>query len=226
MGAAQGQMPGREEGRRSSEDEQEQDKASHQLALSGSSECNEGTPANSLELDLPRIRVHLAKAEEQGSQVQQRVSEKDLYQLHQVDVPWMRQKMLHWGTCEGEKVEGTLGKKEKKNTQGKDPRTFKESVERWRVLRKRKEKKWRQRKKKKDKKNKVKYRRSVWWKKAKERIAKLFAAKLKQGKKEKEGRNNGKRTKTRQVLGKSGRWLFSLSLWHRTGCVLTQQQKD
>ena len=41
MGAAQGQMPGREEGRRKSEDEQEQDKAS-QLALSASSVCNEG----------------------------------------------------------------------------------------------------------------------------------------------------------------------------------------
>ena len=33
MGAAQGQMPGREKDRRSSEDEQEQDKASQQLAL-------------------------------------------------------------------------------------------------------------------------------------------------------------------------------------------------
>ena len=31
----------------------------------------------------------------------------------------------------------------KANSQGKDPRTFKEPVERWRVLRKRKEKKWR-----------------------------------------------------------------------------------
>ena len=50
-------MGGREEGRRSSEDEQEQDKASQQLALSGSSGCNEGTPASSLDFDLPRIRV-------------------------------------------------------------------------------------------------------------------------------------------------------------------------
>ena len=39
-----GQMPGREVGR-SSEDEQEQDKASQQLALSASGGCNEGTPA-------------------------------------------------------------------------------------------------------------------------------------------------------------------------------------
>ena len=57
--------------------------------------------------------VHLVKAEEQGSQVQQRMSEKDFYQIPQVDVPWMRKKMLHWETCEGEKVEGTLQRKEK-----------------------------------------------------------------------------------------------------------------
>ena len=75
MGVAQGQMPGREEGRRCSEDNQEQNKTSQQLALSASNGCNEeGTPANSLELDLPRIRCVLVKAEEQGSQLQQRMS--------------------------------------------------------------------------------------------------------------------------------------------------------
>ena len=57
-----------------SEDNQEQDKTNQQLPLSASSECNEGTAANSLELDLPRIRVHLVSAEEQGSQVPQRMS--------------------------------------------------------------------------------------------------------------------------------------------------------
>ena len=66
MEAAQGQMPGREEGRRTSEDEQEQDKASQQLALSGSSGCNEGTPASSLELDLPRIRGALGEGGRAG----------------------------------------------------------------------------------------------------------------------------------------------------------------
>ena len=86
-GTAQGQMPGREEGRRNSEDEQEQDKASQQLALSAPSGCNEGTPASSLELDLPRVRVHMVKAEEQGSQVQKRMSVKDFYQTPQLDVP-------------------------------------------------------------------------------------------------------------------------------------------
>ena len=33
-------------------------------------------------------------------------------------------------------------KKEKRNSQGKDPRTFREPSERWRVLKKRKEEKW------------------------------------------------------------------------------------
>ena len=50
------QMSEKERGRRTSEYEQEQDKASPQLALSASSGCNEGTPASSLELDLPRVR--------------------------------------------------------------------------------------------------------------------------------------------------------------------------
>ena len=61
MGATQGQMPGREEGRRNSEDEQEQDKASQQLALSASSGCNEGTPVGSLEPDFPSVRGALGE---------------------------------------------------------------------------------------------------------------------------------------------------------------------
>ena len=40
----------------------------------------------------------------------------------------------------------------KRNSQGEDPRTFKETVERWRVQKKRKEKKRKEKKKKKDKK--------------------------------------------------------------------------
>ena len=61
MGATQGQMPGREEGKRNSEDEQEQEQASQQLALSASSGCKEGTPASSLEFDLPRVRSALGE---------------------------------------------------------------------------------------------------------------------------------------------------------------------
>ena len=45
----------------SGEDEQEQDKASQQFSLSASSGCNEGTPACSLELDLPRVRGALGE---------------------------------------------------------------------------------------------------------------------------------------------------------------------
>ena len=37
-------------------------------------------------------------AEEQGSQVQQRMNEKDFFQTPQVDVPWMRKRILHWMT--------------------------------------------------------------------------------------------------------------------------------
>ena len=56
------QMSEKERGRRNSEYEQEQDKASPQLALSASSGCNEGTPATSLELDLPRFRGALGES--------------------------------------------------------------------------------------------------------------------------------------------------------------------
>ena len=53
-------MPGKGGGRRNSEDEQEQGKASQQLAVSVSG-WNEGTPAGSLELDLPRVRGALGE---------------------------------------------------------------------------------------------------------------------------------------------------------------------
>ena len=36
----------------------------------------------------------------------------------------------------------------------------------------------------------MKYRRSGWWKQAKERLAKFFATKLKEGEKEKKGRKS------------------------------------
>ena len=97
MGAAQGQMPRREEGRRSREDEQEQDKASQQLALAVSSGCDEGTPASCLELDLPRVRGALGECGGAGK----RMSEEGLCQTLQVDFPWKR--TLHQGPV---KVEG------------------------------------------------------------------------------------------------------------------------
>ena len=53
------------------------------------------------------------------------MSEKYFYETPQVDFPWKR----IWGTCEGERVEGTFSKeeKEKRNSQGKDQRTFDEN---------------------------------------------------------------------------------------------------
>ena len=98
--------------------------------------------------------------------------------------------MLHWGTCEVVRVEGTYCKEEKEmrnrqgkdpmtcegnsqggdlatpkaNSQGEDPRTFKEPVEKMRAQKKWKEKSWKK-KKEKDKKKKVKSKRSSLWKK-------------------------------------------------------------
>ena len=85
--------------------------------------------------------------------------------------------------------------KEKRNSHGKDPRTFdensqggdlstpegprrtfKEPVERWRVLRKRKEKQWRK-KKKKDKKKNVKYQKKQLVEKGERKDCKAFCGK-------------------------------------------------
>ena len=49
-------MPGKEGGRRNSEHEQEQGRTSEQLVLPAPSGFNEGTQANSMELDFPRVR--------------------------------------------------------------------------------------------------------------------------------------------------------------------------
>ena len=70
--------------------------------------------------------AHLVIAEEQGSQVQQRMRSNSPCRL-----PTEEDASL--GTCEGKRVEGAFCKDEKemRNGQGKDPRTFKELVERW-----------------------------------------------------------------------------------------------
>ena len=95
------------------------------------------------------------------------------------------------------------------NSQGEDPRTFEAPVRRWRVQKERKQNKWKKKKKKKEKK-KVKCRRSSWWKKCKGRIASFLAAKMKE--EEKKCRKRDTRIRTRQVLGMSGRLLFLLVL--------------
>ena len=55
-GSDPGQVPGRGEGRRNSEDEQEQGKTSQQLVIPAQGGLNEGAPASSMELDPPRVR--------------------------------------------------------------------------------------------------------------------------------------------------------------------------
>ena len=65
----------------------------------------------------------MVNAEEQESQVQQRMSEKD-HQIHQVDVPWRRKKMPHWRLVKWVRLTELIVKE---NSQGKDPRTFDEN---------------------------------------------------------------------------------------------------
>ena len=69
------QMPGKEGGRRNSVDEQEQDKAIWRCQRQAG--CNEGTLVWSLILF--GFGVHLANAEEQGCQAQQKMSEKKAF---------------------------------------------------------------------------------------------------------------------------------------------------
>ena len=98
--------------------EQEQGRAGQQLVLPAPGGFNEGTPASSMELDLPRVRGAHGGWEEQGIQVPQKI-EKDLYPIPRVDVRWKR--MLHWETCEWKWEEGVFCKEEKeqRNSQGK-----------------------------------------------------------------------------------------------------------
>ena len=92
MGAAQGQMPGREEGRRNSETDKSKTKPV------SSWRCQRQPGAMKA---LPRLVwsliflgwVHLVSAEEQGSQVQQRMSEKDSYQTHQKEIKELTEQM-------------------------------------------------------------------------------------------------------------------------------------
>ena len=129
-GAAQGQMPGREEGSRNSEDKQEQGKGSQQLVLPAQGGIIEDTPASSMELDLPRVRGAHVECGGVGSSGTAKNRKK---------------KRPHWRTCEWKWDKGPLGKeaKEKKTARERTP------VERWRVQKKRKEKKWKKEKKKK-----------------------------------------------------------------------------
>ena len=108
--------------------------------------------------------VHLVNAEEQGSQVQQNMSENDFYQIPQVDVPW-RKRMLHWATCEGEKVEGTYCKKEIETARVWTQGPLKETAKVGSLVPQKKQPG--RGAKKTDKKKNLEYRRSSWRKNAK-----------------------------------------------------------
>ena len=109
-------------------------------------------------------------------------------------------------TCK-ENSQGRDPNTPERNSQGEDPRTGEAPVKRWRVQKKRKEKKW---KRKKKKKKTVKHRRSSWWTQRKEQISGFFVSERKEEDVEEKGRKRSKRPKAKQVLGKSGRWLFLL----------------
>ena len=101
--------------------------------------------------------VRMATAEEPEIQAQ-KMSEKDLYPIHQVDLPWKR--MHSWGTCEWKWDERVLRKeyKEKRNSQGEDPRTIEgrgHKNERWRIQEKKKDGKWKKRRKKRKKRSAI-----------------------------------------------------------------------
>ena len=112
-GAVQEQMPGRDERRRNSEDEQEQGRASQQVALPTSGGFIQGAPASSLELDLPLVRGAPGEggsAGRSGTQGDRKRGPPDL----QDGTPWIKEVMTIW-------VPQT---KREKNSEGEDPRTF------------------------------------------------------------------------------------------------------
>ena len=118
MGAFQEQMPGREEGRRSSEGEQEVCKTSRQLVLLAPGGFNEGTPASSVELDLPRVLGAHGECEEQGSE--------------KISVKFLEEQRSDGRGCTAVRVAIGNGmrqlfvenKEECRNLQGKDPKNL------------------------------------------------------------------------------------------------------
>ena len=137
--------------------------------------------------------VHEAKAEEQEIQAQKR-SEKDPCPFLQVVIRRKRI-LVNWNVM---RVLFALNKKEKRNSQDKDPRTFEEPVKK--AERKRSWRKSRRKRK----------RRKRW--STEGGVASFFTAKRKEEEVGKNGRKSDRRPRAGQVLGKSGRWLFLLVL--------------
>ena len=164
--------------------------------------------------------VHLANAEEQENQYTGSIA-REVHQTLQVDVQWKRMHLRE--TCEwkSDQKDSCEKRREKRNSQGKDPRTFREPVaSSEKSQRKRSGRKRRKLKMKKQ----VKQRRRSWWKKCKGRIASLVTTRMNEEKKENERRKRERET-SREVLGKSGRWLLLLVLLGRIGVVSTLRKE-
>ena len=121
-----------------------------------------------------------------------------------------------------EKIEGTCceQEKEKRNSQCKDPRAFDGNSQGADLSTPKANSQGKGPKGEKVKeKEKVKHRRSSLWNKATEKTVCFFAAMSKEGEKEKKGRKSVKRTRTKQVLGMSGRLFFSMFMAQHWLCV-------
>ena len=102
--------------------EEEQDKASQQLALSASSGCNEGTPARSLAFDLPRVRG--VPGESGGAGKSGTAKDERKRPLSNIKST-CGTRCLIGGLVKGERLkELVVKRKEKRDSQNKDPRTF------------------------------------------------------------------------------------------------------
>ena len=119
------QIPGKEEGRRNSEDEQEQGKASQRQV--GAMKAPQPVVWSLIFLV---FGVHLANAEEQENQAQHGM-EKDLCPIVQVDFRWKRMQVDEKYEWKWDERARCFEQKEKRNSQGKDPRTFDGKQPRW-----------------------------------------------------------------------------------------------
>ena len=86
VGAAQGQMPRREEGRRNSEDEQEQGRINQQLVLPAPAGIKKAHQRQVWSLIFIVFGVHLVEAEVQENQAHKGID----------GFPWMRKRIMNW----------------------------------------------------------------------------------------------------------------------------------
>ena len=109
-------MPGRDERRRNSEEKPEQGRASQQVALPTPGGFFKVHPRVVWSLIFLLFGVYQAKAEVQVDQAHKEIA-REAHQDLQDGNLWMKERMTIWeGWC--------LEQKRKKNSQGKDPRTF------------------------------------------------------------------------------------------------------